>query len=352
MSIWRFADSLPEVPPEYRLTLGEGKTPLLRSRRIGPTLGLSNLFFKLESSNPSGSYKDRFAAIAISAMMAEKKSRCIATSSGNTGAALAAYCAAAGLRCEIAIVESAPRNKLVQMLAYGAHLRRVRGFGIDQTITNQVFDHLVKQGNSPDTRLQISAYRYSAIGMCGVQTISYELAEQAEAARLKIDHAFCPTGGGGLALALARGMARIRLNTAVHVVQPEGNDTMATALQNGVQHAISTTCTTTISGLQVPSVIDGNETIHECRATGGTGFTVTDAAALHCQAQLANEEGILCEPAAAVSLAGVFKAVSESRIDRQSMIVCLITGSGFKDNESLETMTRECACPTIEISEL
>ena len=118
MSIWRWSDQLEPVPDAARITLGEGNTPLIRSRAIGPAAGLRNLFFKLESGNPTGSYKDRFAAAAISHMVARRQTDCIASSSGNTGAALSAYCAAVGIRCRIAIVETAPAAKLQQMMAY------------------------------------------------------------------------------------------------------------------------------------------------------------------------------------------------------------------------------------------
>ena len=92
MSIWRFADWIEFVPPEARLTLGEGETPLVRSRQIGPEAGLPNLYFKLETTNPAGSFKDRFGAAAISHMQAEGQDRCIATSSGNTGSAVISGC--------------------------------------------------------------------------------------------------------------------------------------------------------------------------------------------------------------------------------------------------------------------
>src|SRR5436190_16918855 len=138
MSIWRWANRFSDVREEHRVTLGEGSTPLLRSRRIGRAIGAKNLFFKLETTNPTGSYKDRFAAAAISDMIARGKRRCIATSSGNTGSALAAYCAAASIECEIAIVETAPIEKLKQMMAYGARIYRVRGFGVSAEITSQV----------------------------------------------------------------------------------------------------------------------------------------------------------------------------------------------------------------------
>src|SRR5436305_11750544 len=159
MSIWRWADWLDPVPPPARVTLGEGNTPLVRSRRIGPSAGLDNLFFKLETSNPSASYKDRFAVTAVSHMKAAGQSRCVATSSGNTGSALAAYCAAAGMQCVIAIVEAAPEGKLQQMLAYGAKLYRVRGFGIDPTISADVFRIVNRLGSQSGSPTQISSYR-------------------------------------------------------------------------------------------------------------------------------------------------------------------------------------------------
>lgn len=126
MSIWRWADLIDYVPEHARITLGEGNTPLVRSRRIGASVGLKNLWLKLDFANPTASYKDRFAAATISHMVAAGKTRCIATSSGNTGASLAAYCAVAGIECLVAIVEGAPLGKLQQMLCYGAKLYRVR----------------------------------------------------------------------------------------------------------------------------------------------------------------------------------------------------------------------------------
>ena len=118
MSIWCWPHLATCVPETHRLTLGEGNTPLIASRKIGPCAGLSRLYFKWEGSNPSGSFKDRFAAQAVSHMLATGKTRCVATSSGNTGSALAAYCAAASVECHIAIVETAPPAKLRQMMAY------------------------------------------------------------------------------------------------------------------------------------------------------------------------------------------------------------------------------------------
>ena len=347
MSIWNYAARLPELDPIHRLTLGEGNTPLIRSRRVGPAIGCQQLAFKLESSNPTGSYKDRFAASALSHLQAAGLKACLGTSSGNTGAAVAAYAAAAGIPCLLAIVDTAPQGKLRQMLAYGARLFRIRDFGSSPEVTREVMGGLPVLAQALQADVLISAFAYSPAGMAGVQTISYELTEQMPEG---IDHVFSPSGGGGLTLAVARGF-RAGAGTggapAVHCVQPEGNDTIAGPLRAGAAKARAVTCTSTISGLQVGSVIDGDHTLAACRASGGNGHLVSDDDVFTWQRRLAREEGIFCEPAGAVALAGLARAVSAGEIDPVSRIVCLVTGSGFKDEVSLHRMTEQAPCPRL-----
>lgn len=351
MSLWRWADLISPVPESARITLGEGNTALIRSRTIGPAAGLKNLFFKLEHGNASGSYKDRFAFAAISDMVAKGHTRCIATSSGNTGAALAAYCAAAGIECRIAIVEGAPLGKLKQMMAYGAKIARIRQFGTDAGVTTQVFDTLKRLGDRPDSAMQVSAFVYSPEGMSGVQTVAYELAEQAP---LPIDHVFCPAGGGGLCVAASRGFRQLvergtlSKSPAVECVQPEGNDTIAGPLRNGAPKAQEVACTTKVSGLQVASVVDGDLAIEECRSSGGTGHLVSDQAVWDVQRRLAREEGVFAEPAGAVALTGALQAAANGDVDADAMIVCMVTGSGFKDDAAVERMNADVECPMLD----
>jgi threonine synthase len=94
---------------------------------------------------------------------------------------------------------------------------------------------------------------------------------------------------------------------------------------------------TRVSGLQVPNVLDGDEVIRHCRMLGGNGYLVQDADVFECQRLLAQKEGIFCEPAAAVSLAGLMDAVRRNEINKNDKTVCLITGTGFKDMSSLES---------------
>jgi threonine synthase len=347
VNIWRFADRFSRTPETFRVTLGEGDTPLVRSRRIGPALGAANLHFKLETGNPTGSYKDRFAAAAVSHLLATGKRYCVATSSGNTGAALAAYCAAAGIGCDIAAVETAPLEKLKQMMAYGARVYKVRGFGTDSRITRETFDRVMARGRESGISVQISAFVYSPDGMAGVQTIGYELVEQMPAG---IDHVFVPAGSGGLTLAVSRGLAGT--SARVHCVQPEGNATIAAPLREGADRARPVTCTTRISGLQVPTVLDGNDVIAACRASGGTGHLATDEHVWAIQARLAREEGIFCEPAAAVSVAGALAAIEHREIAKDSRICCIVTGTGFKDLPALDRMLAGIECPVVEMDNM
>jgi len=351
MSIWNYANLLPPLDELHRISLGEGNTPLVQSRQIGPAVGIKNLFFKLESSNPTGSYKDRFAVAAVAHLLGAGKSAVLATSSGNAGSALAAVCAAAQIPCCLAITESAPEGKLRQMLAYGARLFRIRGFGPDSQVYDAVTQGLPLLAAEMGAAMQISAFCYAPLGMAGVQTISYELVEQLPRG---IDHVFTQAGGGGLTLGVARGFERvlqegqIGRGPAVHCVQPAGNDTIASALRQGAERARECDCTTAIGGLQVPKVADGNETIASCRISGGNGYLVDDQAAYAAQVRLAREEGIFAEPAGATALAGMLDACRRGEVDADATVVCLVTGSGFKDEVSIERMVQAQAAPMME----
>lgn len=143
-----------------RATLGEGNTPLIPSVSIGPKLGLKNLYFKLESCNPTGSYKDRFIASEITRLLDQGVKACVATSSGNTGASLASYCARYGIRCSIIVSPETPPGKLVQMRAHGARLFLVNDFIASAEVTSNVLATLERLSRERNLALVVSAYRY------------------------------------------------------------------------------------------------------------------------------------------------------------------------------------------------
>ena len=152
------------------ITMGEGNTPLIPSSRT------ASLFFKLESCNPSGSYKDRFVAAELTEVLKRGALSCVATSSGNTGSSLAAYCARYGMPCVILVNQDAPEGKLAQMRAHGAIVMRIPMFVSSPKITEVVFSQLREFADTSTAALVVSAFRYCPVGMRGVQGISREIA--------------------------------------------------------------------------------------------------------------------------------------------------------------------------------
>lgn len=310
--------------------LGEGRTPLVESSRIGPSMGLSDLWFKLESCNPSGSYKDRFIAAQMTAMRRAGVRVCIATSSGNTGSALAAYCARYDVACYIIVNQMAPAGKLFQMRAHGARVLRVEDFMAAPEITGRVYGILSRLSEHAGIPLVVSAYRYSPEGMTGVESIAHELIEECGRAP---DHVWAPVGGGGLLTAVCKGLAET--TARVHAVQPSGCCPVVDAFARGVEDVRPTHSTTRISGLAVPFDMDAGRALQALRACGGLAVAVEDEEVWEAQRLLLLVEGIYCEPAGAAALAGLRRAVRQGDVERDGKVVCLVTGHGFKDVDSI-----------------
>src|SRR3954469_13704586 len=184
------------------VSMGEGNTPQVPSVQIGPAAGLRSLSFKLELCNPTGSYKDRFVAAELSRVLAPGAGACVATSSGNAGSSLAAYCARYGVLCTIIVNQNTPAGKLGQMRAHGARVLRVEKFGVAPDVTERSFELLREYSRTANARLVISAYRYCPEGMAGVESLGREIAKHGG-----IRHVFVPVGGGGLFTAVCKGLA-------------------------------------------------------------------------------------------------------------------------------------------------
>ena len=316
-----------------RITLGEGNTPLLRSTRVGPALSLHQLYFKLENCNPSGSYKDRFSAAEMARVLRVGALSCVATSSGNTGSSLAAYCARYRIQCTIIVGQAVPEGKLAQMRAHGAQLLRVTGFDTSPEVGRRVTAILTKFSTTRNVPLIISSYRHCPEGMRGVESIPEELDRQLEGG---IDHVFVPVGSGGLftavCLGFARGQARL---PKVHAVQPEKCSTIVGAWQRGDDEIREVESGTAITGISVSYNIDGDAALRLLRKSGGLGLAVSDCAIFEAQRRMLEEEGIYAEPAGAAALAGLIQAVRERRIGPADKIVCVVSGAGFKDPDSI-----------------
>jgi threonine synthase len=319
------------------ITMGEGNTPLI------PSSHAATLFFKLESCNPSGSYKDRFIAAELADVLARGSRSCVATSSGNTGSSLAAYCARYGLPCLILVNQDAPEGKLAQMRAHGAIVMRIPQFVTSPLVTEAVFSQLREFAETSGAALVVSAFRYCPVGMRGVQGISHEIA-----ARLPdVDHVFVPLGGGGLYSAVVQGFEETPRMPRIHAVQPEGCPTVLDAFANSREVVWAVESMTRISGLSVPFDIDASLALRLARKHHGMVLGVSDAEVFEAQRLLLRTEGVYAEPAGATAFAGYRKALASAAIDPAERAVCLVTGSGFKDTLSIQEASSGLESPTV-----
>jgi len=350
----RYFSLLPLRDRAMLATLGEGNTPLIPSRYLARELGLPHLYFKLETTNPSGSYKDRLMACEISLMREEGCTVCLGPSTGNAGAALAAYAARYDMRCFIYATEMAEEGKLQQMLFYGARVQRILGFGSSSEHTEKVFAALQELALRNDAHLVCSAFRYNPISMEGVKTIAFEICERLGGAP---DQIFVPVAGGGLLSAVWKGfrefrkLGRIDLLPKINGVQSKGCPTVVRGVREGTVRPVEVS-NTVIGTLAAPFAPDGELALRSILDSGGWGFDPRDEEILAAQSLLAVREGIFAEPIGAASVAGVIQARQENRVDSKDRIVCLISGHGFKDPQSVASANRNRAVPAITLDEL
>ncbi len=343
----RYTPLLPDY--DASVDMGEGTTPLAESRRIGPALGI-RLYFKLESLNPTGSYKDRIASVGAGLARAHGRQALIATSSGNAGAAIAAYAARAGLAAVLVVPEHAPPAKLAQIRAYGAAVVAVRGALAGPAAVRRMFEAVVAAAQTHGWLAMITAYRFAPAAMEGVKTLAFEIVEAMAGAP---DRVYVPVGGGGLLAAAWRGFLDARVigwsarTPRMVAVQPEGCAPVARSALG--LPALDGEVSTAVSGLQVADPPDGDLALQAIAASGGSAIMVSDAAVQAAQHALASDEGIFTEPAGAASLAGLLADASAGSIPPGTVAVCLITGTGFKDPQAFAAHGDS---PVLDVSDL
>jgi threonine synthase len=353
--IWRYGAHLPIREPERAVSLGEGGTPLLRSARLGIELGVTALHFKIEGSNPTGSYKDRIAAVGIARLRELGKRAWAATSSGNAGAAIAAYGVRAGLDGYLFTLEKAARTKIAQILAYGPQVFAVERLGYDPVVEQATWRNIRAICDANDWGMLVTARKFSPHAMEGVKTIAYEICEQLDGVP---DLVYVPVGGGGLLSATWKGFVEWQaaglIDQLPHMVaaQPQGCDSITQAWQAGRAVEPIAGCTSTISGLQLTAPPDGDLVLRALRESGGWATSVADEATYTAQTDLAAREGIFVEPAAAITLAALRADLASRRLRGDERVVCLLTGVGFKDASALQRMAEGRAVQSIRVEDI
>lgn len=318
--VWRYRSLLPETEP---LSLGEGGTPLVRASN---PWGIE-LWWKLEFLNPTGSFKDRGAAVMVAALRTFGVEILVDDSSGNAGAALAAYCARAGLRAKLFVPAYASGPKLRQIEAYGAELVRVPG-------PRPAATEAAKEACARDPRPVYASHNASPYFVAGLQTLAFEIAE--DLGWRAPDHVVVPVGGGGLFLGLVYGFAllvrlgRVDKGPRIHVAQAEACAPIVQAQQKGLAEPAPVDHGETVAeGVRIPRPERGREILGAAQKVGTVGVAVSEQEIVAAQRELARA-GLYVEPTAAVAPAAVPKLVSMGVIRTGETVVVPLTGFGLK----------------------
>ncbi len=354
--IWRYAAHLPLDDSAHIVSLGEGGTPLLRSARLGTTQSLDQLYFKNESLNPTGSYKDRISTVGISQLVEQGKDTWVSTSSGNAGASTAAYGVRAGVKGYLFTLERAPRAKIGQIIAYGPTLRSVRGLGYDPAVEDATWENCARLCQSRGWMMTITACSFSPLGMEGAKTIAYEICESLGS--VVPDVVYVPVGGGGLLTMIYKGFQEWRAAGYIDrlprmvSVQAKGCDAVTQAWEQGRSLQALDDCASMVSGIILTNPPDGDLVLEALRDSQGWAVSVSDAATYQAQAELAKREGLFVEPAAAVTWAAIKADRQRGRLKSEDVVVAVLTGVGFKDSAAVQRMTEHVELPLIEAEEI
>jgi threonine synthase len=316
--VWRYPWLLPEIDPSSRISLGEPTSPLIRSSFLEAHLKLDYLL-------PSGSYKDRGATVMVSHLYGHGVDKVTLDSSGNAGAAVATYCAAAGIACEVFVPASNSPAKLAQISALGASLRRVPGTRLDTTIAAQ---SAAKGGF-------YASHNWSPEFEAGLSTMAAEIYEQLDGRAPTT--VLAPCGNGGVILGLHRGFdALLRAGLIPKLprlvaVQSAPFDAVAHAVASGSDEVEprGVGLATIAEGIACTRPVRGRQLLHAIRASGGDAITVTESEIAEAVVELATH-GIFVEPTGAVGAAGLRRTRDGVDRDLGELPVVILTGSGLK----------------------
>ena len=322
-SVWRYAKAL-LVDPRDAVSLGEGWTPLLNGLWEGAKVRL-----KLEFMMPTGSFKDRGMTVMVSYLRSCGLASVLEDSSGNAGASLAGYAAAAGMHCRILVPETASYPKIAQIAAYGADVVTVRGSRQD------VADAAVAQS----AEIFYASHNWQPFFVEGTKTLAYELWEQL--GFRAPDHVIVPLGYGSNILGCARGFEELRRNGEIatvprlYGVQAENCAPYHAAWRAGSDALVPTRIMPTIAeGIASSQPTRIKEVLAAVRDTGGDIVAVSEADIVTALGALA-KRGLYVEPTSAAAAAGLTQLIAGGKIERDAATVLVLTGTGLKASERI-----------------
>ncbi len=332
--LWTYADLLPVNPEGRKITLGEGHTPLIEVPSLASSVGIESLWIKNETQNPTGSFKDRIAAMVTAKAMEARAKRMILVSSGNMAVATAAYGSVAGLETIVIVSPSVSRERLLQVAIYGGKVVRVKGSSADRlSLCLQAVEKFGwYNANSP----------YNPYGPHGAKTTAYEVFLQGS--KEGFDWIVSPVGFGCNIVGNWKGFEDLLRFHAIArlprlpAVQTEGSPSLIKAFAAGLREAVPGHQDTIAGGLSQVVTLNSVLALEALRRTGGTAIAVSDGELLSTIPLLAKRTGIYAEPSGVAALAGLIRLLKEGKIGRNERVLLLITGSGLKDPLSSITL--------------
>jgi len=326
--LWRYWPVLPVNRRESVVSLGEGMTPLIETKRLGSVVGAKDLWVKDEGLNPTGSFKARGMSAAISMARELGITKIAVPSAGNAASAAAAYAAAAGIEAHIFMPVDVPQANFIECKALGAHVTLVNGLISD--CAKIVTERKDKEGWFDVSTLK-EPYRIE-----GKKTMGYEVAEQFD---WKLpDVIFYPTGGGVGLIGMWKAFDEMQTlgwigseRPKMIVVQAAGCQPMVRAFERGDQRAeFWQDASTVAAGLRVPKPLGDKLILDAVRQSGGTAIAVNDEELIYAGIELASLEGMFVAPEGAACIPALRKLLASGFLKPSERIVIYNTGAGLK----------------------
>src|SRR5919106_6061544 len=331
---WRYFELLPIANKSNIVNLNAGLTPLQYADKLGNRLGLKSLYIKNDSVNPTFSFKDRPAGVAVSRAKETKLKAVGCASTGNLASATAAHAAVAELPCYIFAPSDIEHVKIAQALSYGGEFVAVDGTYDD---ANRVASIIGDSKGIGIVNINMRPYYVE-----GSKTLAFEVAEQLN--WQVPDHLIIPVGSGAMLNAICKGFEELHeigliddvSNLKVTAAQPHGCAPIVDAFKNKTGEIVPVERPDTIAkSLAIGDPGDGVYVLRRLKQYGGIAEEATDNEIVEGILTLARTEGIFTEPAGGVSIAVLKKLVDDGFIERNEKVVCYVTGNGLKSTEAI-----------------
>ena len=348
---WRYFELLPIESKSNIISLSAGMTPLIKAEKLGAKLGLHNLYIKNDSVNPTFSFKDRPAGVAISKAKEFGLSAVGCASTGNLASATAAHAAKGGLPCHIFAPSNIEMAKITQALSYGANYVAVDGTYDD---ANRLAAQIGDSRGYGIVNINMRSHYVE-----GSKTLAFEVAEQLD--WQTPDNLIVPVGSGAMLNAICKGFEELESTSLIHnasnmhmiAAQPHGCAPIVDAFKQKSNRVIPVESPNTVAkSLAIGDPGDGRYVLKRLAQYNGYAEECTDQEILSAIILLAETEGIFTEPAGGVSVAILQKMVEQKMIDPSDTTICYVTGNGLKATESIMSVLKKPDILKADINEV